>query len=99
MLGPAVVKERLGHSDISTTQLYLDALPDSDGTSLDAFSKIRNRSVAMWRAGRVASAHTRQERPQDVLSRSRDGGVTVGRSGCGGTQLDFVEHDARPASP
>ncbi|MGI8446121.1 MAG: tyrosine-type recombinase/integrase [Streptosporangiaceae bacterium] len=40
----AVVKERLGHSDISTTQRYLHALPDADDTALDAFSKIRNRS-------------------------------------------------------
>jgi integrase len=39
----AVVKERLGHSDISTTQRYLHALPDADDTALDAFSKIRNR--------------------------------------------------------
>jgi site-specific recombinase XerD len=40
----AVVKERLGHTDISTTQRYLHALPDADDTALDAFSKIRNRS-------------------------------------------------------
>ena len=40
----AVVKERLGHSDISTTQRYLHALPDADDTALDAFSKIRNRN-------------------------------------------------------
>jgi site-specific recombinase XerD len=39
----AVVKERLGHSDISTTQRYLHTLPDADETALDAFSKIRNR--------------------------------------------------------
>ena len=40
----AVVKERLGHSDISTTQRYLHALPGADDTALDAFSKIRNRN-------------------------------------------------------
>jgi integrase len=40
----AVVKERLGHSDISTTQRYLHLLPDADDTALNAFSKIRNRS-------------------------------------------------------
>ena len=38
-----VVKERLGHSDISTTQRYLHTLPDADDTALDAFSRIRNR--------------------------------------------------------
>jgi site-specific recombinase XerD len=40
----AVVKERLGHSDISTTQRYLHALPDAGDTALDALSKIRNRN-------------------------------------------------------
>jgi hypothetical protein len=40
----AVVKERLGHRDISTTQRYLHALPDADNTAVDALSKIRNRS-------------------------------------------------------
>jgi site-specific recombinase XerD len=40
----AVVKERLGHSDISTTQRYLHTLPDADDTALDAFNKIRNRT-------------------------------------------------------
>jgi integrase len=39
----AVVKERLGYSDISTTQRYLHALADGDDTALDALSKIRNR--------------------------------------------------------
>jgi len=39
----AVVKERLGHSDISTTQRYLHALPDAHDVALDALSKIRNR--------------------------------------------------------
>jgi len=40
----AVVKERLGHSDISTTQRYLHTLPDAGDAALDEFSKIRNRS-------------------------------------------------------
>lgn len=39
-----VVQERLGHSDIATTQRYLHALADGDDTALDALSKIRNRS-------------------------------------------------------
>jgi Phage integrase family len=39
-----VVKERLGHASIVTTQKYLHTLPESDDTALDAFDKIRNRS-------------------------------------------------------
>ncbi len=38
-----VVKERLGHGSISTTEKYLHTLPDADDTALDAFDKIRNR--------------------------------------------------------
>jgi integrase len=38
-----VVKERLGHSSISTTEKYLHTLPEADDTALDAFAKIRNR--------------------------------------------------------
>ncbi|WP_372462260.1 tyrosine-type recombinase/integrase [Nonomuraea glycinis] len=40
-----VVKERLGHASIATTEKYLHTLDDADETALDAFSKIRNRSV------------------------------------------------------
>jgi integrase len=39
------VKERLGHGSISTTERYLHTLPDADDTALDAFAKIRRRSV------------------------------------------------------
>jgi integrase len=38
-----VVKERLGHASIATTQKYLHTLPDADDSALDALTKIRNR--------------------------------------------------------
>jgi integrase len=40
-----VVKERLGHASIATTERYLHSLPDADETALDALSRIRNRST------------------------------------------------------
>jgi site-specific recombinase XerD len=39
-----VVKERLGHASIMTTQKYLHTLPDADETALDALAKIRSRA-------------------------------------------------------
>jgi integrase len=39
-----VVKERLGHGSIATTERYLHTLPDADDTAVDAFAKIRRRS-------------------------------------------------------
>ena len=39
-----VVKERLGHSSIVTTQKYLGTLDEMDETAIDALSRIRNRS-------------------------------------------------------
>jgi Phage integrase family len=39
-----MVKERLGHGSISTTEKYLHTLPDADDLALDAFSRIRNRA-------------------------------------------------------
>jgi integrase len=39
-----VVKERLGHGSIATTERYLHTLPEADETALDALSLIRNRS-------------------------------------------------------
>jgi integrase len=39
-----VVKERLGHASIVTTQKYLGTLDETDETALDALSRTRNRS-------------------------------------------------------
>ncbi|MGB6455229.1 MAG: tyrosine-type recombinase/integrase [Streptosporangiaceae bacterium] len=39
-----VVRERLGHASIMTTQKYLHTLPDADDTALDAIAKIRTRA-------------------------------------------------------
>jgi len=40
-----VVKERLGHGSIATTERYLHTLPDADETALNALSSIRNRAT------------------------------------------------------
>jgi integrase len=40
-----VVKERLGHASIMTTQRYLHTLPEADETAVEAFSRIRGRSA------------------------------------------------------
>lgn len=37
------VMDRMGHSQISTTQRYLHSLPDSDDKALAAFSKVHRR--------------------------------------------------------
>ncbi|WP_020525153.1 tyrosine-type recombinase/integrase [Catelliglobosispora koreensis] len=39
-----VVKERLGHGSIKTTERYLHSLPDAQDEAVDAFASIRNRS-------------------------------------------------------
>jgi integrase len=39
-----VVKERLGHSSIVTTQKYLGTLDEIDNSAVDALSRIRNRT-------------------------------------------------------
>ena len=51
-----VVKERLGHASIVTTQRYLHTLPDADETAVEAFSRIRNRSGTGPKHGRGRSA-------------------------------------------
>jgi integrase len=47
-----VVKERLGHSSIVTTQRYLGTLDETDGTAIDALSKIRSRGKRPGSPGR-----------------------------------------------
>jgi integrase len=41
-----VVKERLGHASIVTTEKYLHSLPTADETALDALSRIRSTEIA-----------------------------------------------------
>jgi integrase len=41
-----VVKERLGHASIATTERYLHSLPTADETALDALSRIRRPQTA-----------------------------------------------------
>jgi site-specific recombinase XerD len=40
-----VVRQRLGHGSLRTTERYLHTLPDADETALDALAKIRNRAA------------------------------------------------------
>jgi site-specific recombinase XerD len=44
-----IVKERLGHTSIATTERYLHTLPDADETALHALSAIRDRSSSSRR--------------------------------------------------
>lgn len=39
-----VVKERLGHTSIATTERYLHTLPDTDESAVDAFTRVRTRN-------------------------------------------------------
>ena len=51
-----VVKERLGHSSIVTTQKYLGTLDETDETAIDALSRIRNRSTKTGTRGQRRTA-------------------------------------------
>jgi integrase len=45
-----VVKERLGHGSISTTERYLHTLPGADDAALDALDKIRSAAASSAKA-------------------------------------------------
>jgi integrase len=45
-----VVKERLGHAKLATTEKYLHTLPDADNSAIDAFAAIRYRTRPNQRA-------------------------------------------------
>lgn len=51
-----VVKERLGHSSIVTTQKYLGTLDETDQTAIDALTRIRSRGSSPARTSRRRSA-------------------------------------------
>jgi integrase len=40
-----MVKDRLGHGSITTTEKYLHTLPDADESAVEAFSRVRNRGA------------------------------------------------------
>jgi integrase len=62
-----VVKERLGHGSIATTEKYLHTLPEADETALDALSRIRSR----------ATENPVQHRQRDTRSMSAMGYAAV----------------------
>ena len=64
-----VVKERLGHGSIATTEKYLHTLPEADETALDALSRIRGRATVQSRlrdTGNVSAIGYAATRPYTV---------------------------------
>jgi len=69
-----VVKERLGHASIMTTQRYLHTLPDADETAVEALSRIRNRSRAgQHEPAYAAGGAVRDRGDRDTGERQRAG--------------------------
>ncbi len=60
-----VVKERLGHASIMTTQKYLHTLPKADETAVEAFSRVRTALRQARGVAREVSVNLRT--PRDAL--------------------------------
>jgi integrase len=56
-----VVMDRMGHTQLTTTQRYLHTLPDADDRALDAFQRTRS-SRRRSPVGRSAATPDSQER-------------------------------------
>jgi len=63
-----VVKERLGHGSLATTEKYLHTLPDADDTALDALGAMRTRA----RPGTSASGPTTPDAPSPAVAQGPD---------------------------
>lgn len=79
-----VVKERLGHGSLSTTERYLRALPNTQDTALDALAVIRGRkppaeSGSAADAGQLAKLVDAVTRLTDLYS--EHGGLTTRDAG------------------
>ena len=63
-----MVKERLGHGSLATTEKYLHTLPDADDTALDALGAMRTRA----RPGTSASGPTTPDAPSPAVAQGPD---------------------------
>jgi site-specific recombinase XerD len=50
-----VVKERLGHQSITTTEKYLHTLPTADTTALNALNRVRHGASHHAQSGRTTA--------------------------------------------
>lgn len=88
--------DRMGHSQIQTTQKYLPTLPDADDHALNAFertpTRARGRGVLHRRVPTVRLCHT----PSRCIGRSR---VAYSHKSCARRATDAMRRSsARPAS-
>jgi hypothetical protein len=71
------VKDRMGHSQIQTTQVYLHALPEADDRALAAFQRTRGRSPTLTSScgvvwGRVRTGRVQRGGDRGIDLRLRD---------------------------